>query len=325
MSSNGGFDMPDLHAAKRQLEQQLLLNTTAKALSAEGDTDEAGFKNIQGVGISYKRVDGKETDEPAVVVYVAEKASMDKISSEALVPEMVGDVPTDVRAVGEIVALSYKGRYRPAPGGVSVGHYKITAGTLGCLVSRNRALYILSNNHVLANSNNANTGDPITQPGPYDGGKVPSDVLAKLAQFVPIKFNGPVNQVDCAIAQTSTRLVSKLNKCIGKIGRQSMPCKLNLLVKKCGRTTQFTKGRIIDCNATVRVGYGTSGVALFQDQFIVESLSRSPFSAGGDSGSLIVSDEGNNPVGLLFAGSTEITIANPIDRVLSALKVAIVA
>lgn len=325
MSDKDGFDMLDLHAAKKQLEQQLLLNTITQALSAESDTDEIGFKNIQGVGISYKRVDGKETDEPAVVVYVAEKASSDKIATEALVPDMINDVPTDVRAVGEIVALSYKGRYRPAPSGVSVGHYKITAGTLGCLVSRNRALYILSNNHVLANSNAANTGDPITQPGPYDGGKVPGDVIAKLAQFVPIKFNGPINQVDCAIAQTSTRLVSKLNKCIGKIGSQPTPCKLNLLVKKCGRTTQFTKGRIIDCNATVRVGYGTSGVALFQDQFIVESLTRSPFSAGGDSGSLIVSNEGNYPVGLLFAGSTEITIANPIDRVLSALGVTIVA
>lgn len=325
MSSKGGLDIPDLLAAKKQLEQQLLLDPIAQVLSAEGDTDEAGFKNIQGVGISYKKVYGKETEELAVVVYVAEKVSTDKIASEALVPEMVNDVPTDVRAVGELVALSHKGRYRPAPSGVSVGHYKITAGTLGCLVSRNRALYILSNNHVLANSNDANTGDPITQPGPYDGGKVPDDVIAKLSRFVPIKFNGQANQVDCAIAQTSTRLVSKLNKCIGKIGRQSMPCELDLLVKKCGRTTQFTKGRIIDCNATVRVGYGTSGVALFQDQFIVESLTSSPFSAGGDSGSLIVSDEGNNPVGLLFAGSTAITIANPIDRVLSALRVTIVA
>ncbi len=315
----------ELIAAKEKLEQRLIFNTMEQSLSAESDTDLHGFKNIVGVGISEKVTHGHQTGKLCVTVYVAAKVKKDEIEAEALVPEEIDGTPVDVVEIGELHALPFKGRYRPAPGGVSVGHYKITAGTLGCLVRRANALYILSNNHVLADSNKAKIGDPILQPGPIDGGKVPADVIAKLSQFVPIKFGGPTNKVDCAISQASPRLVTPLNKCFGRISTTPLPCRLNQIVKKCGRTTQFTRGRITDCNATVKVGYGASGVALFQNQIIAVSLTSQPFSAGGDSGSLIVSDVGNRPVGLLFAGSATHTIANPIGDVLKALNVTIVA
>jgi len=251
--------------------------------------------------------------------------SKDEVEKAALVPEEINGIPTDVVSTGQLDALPHKGRYRPAPGGVSIGHFKITAGTLGCLVRKGRTLFVLSNNHVLANTNSANIGDPILQPGPADGGIVPRDVIAKLSAFIPINFGGAVNKVDCAIGQTSPTLVTPLNKCFGKISASPLPCRLNLLVKKCGRTTQFTRGRITDCNATVRVNYGTAGAALFQNQIIIQSVTPNPFSMGGDSGSLITTDVGNRPVGLLFAGSPTHTIANPISAVLAALGVAIVA
>ena len=101
-------------------------------------------------------------------------------------------------------AVEYKGfRIRPAPGGVSVAHYKVTAGTLGCLAvgrssPRNSRLLMLSNNHVIANSNNAAYGDCICQPGPYDGGTCPADQIATLERFVPIQYGGATNYVDCA-------------------------------------------------------------------------------------------------------------------------------
>ncbi len=313
-----------LLAAKEKLEEQLILNVTEKALSAESGTELHGFENILGVGISEQISSGKETGRSCVTVYVVAKVPEDQVEAEALVPQEVDGIPVDVIETGELHALPFRGRYRPAPGGVSVGHYKITAGTLGCLARKGSALYILSNNHVLADSNKGKVGDPILQPGPYDGGKVPADVIAKLSQFVPIKFGGPVNEVDCAIAQTSPKLVRPLSKCFGRISATPVACKRNLLVKKCGRTTQFTRGRITDCNATVRVGYGPSGTAVFRNQIIIVSLTRNPFSAGGDSGSLICTNVGNRPVGLLFAGSATHTIANPIQKVLSALNVSIV-
>ena len=142
--------------------------------------------------------------------------------------------------------------------------------------------------------------------------------------FVPIKFSGAINQVDCAIAEASSKLVTPVNKCFGRISAAPVPAQLNTLVKKCGRTTQFTRGRITDVSATVRVNYGPAGVAIFQNQIIVVSLTPSPFSAGGDSGSLIVTDSGNRPVGLLFAGSATHTIANHIGQVLTALGVTVV-
>jgi len=150
-------------------------------------------------------------------------------------------------------------------------------------------------------------------------------VIARLSQFVPIRFGGTPNFVDSAIAQTSPGLVTPLNKCVGRINSVPVPCRPNLLVKKCGRTTQFTRGRITDCRFTGWVTYGTAGRALFKDQMVVVSLTGSPFSQGGDSGSLVMSDVGNRPVGLLFAGSSSHTIANPIAAVLNAFGVSIVA
>ncbi len=311
--------------AQAELEKALLLDVAPMALAAEAGTEQYGFENVVGVGIGEKVSAGSETGEPCVTVYVIAKASRREVASEAIVPASVEGVATDVVAVGELVAQPYRGRYRPAKGGVSVGHVKITAGTLGCSVKRGSKRFILSNNHVLANSNAAKAGDFIVQPGPYDGGKAPKDVIARLAQFVPIKFGGTaVNLVDAAIATpTSSTMVSPKNVWYGTVSASPANPAMSMLVKKAGRTTQRTRGRINGLNATVRVNYGTSGVALFRNQIVIVSLTSAPFSQGGDSGSLIVSDTGNRPVGLLFAGSATHTIANPIKTVLSALNVQI--
>ena len=92
-----------------------------------------------------------------------------QLSRRDMVPQALDGIPTDVIQTGPIRTLQgHTGRIRPAPGGVSIGHRDITAGTLGCLVAKNGQTFILSNNHVLANSNEADPGDPILQPGPYD-------------------------------------------------------------------------------------------------------------------------------------------------------------
>ncbi len=91
-----------------------------------------------------------------------------------------------------------------------MGHFRITAGTFGCLVRRGNQLFVLSNNHVLANSNNAQLGDPILQPGPFDGGRIPEHVIGQLSQFVPVNFGGQPNLVDAAIVQVSPSLLSHL-------------------------------------------------------------------------------------------------------------------
>jgi len=62
---------------------------------------------------------------------------------------------------------------RPAPIGVSTGHPRVTAGTIGCRVKDSSGrVYALSNNHVYAWENKASAGDNVLQPGAYDGGDV---------------------------------------------------------------------------------------------------------------------------------------------------------
>lgn len=201
------------------------------------------------------------------------------------------------------------------------GHPDITAGTIGCRVTDGTNVYALSNNHVYANENSASPGDWVLQPGPYDGG-TDGDEIGALFAFIPIRFGSSTNNVvDAAIALSNTDLLGTATPADG-YGRPSIAIAapmINMKVKKYGRTTGLTKGKVSAVNAIVNVGYDT-GTARFVNQIIV---TPGTFSAGGDSGSLIVTERGNNPVGLLFAGSSTATIANPIGEVLTAFGVSI--
>jgi hypothetical protein len=217
---------------------------------------------------------------------------------------------------------------RPVPIGVSTGHPDITAGTIGCRVTDGINVYALSNNHVYANENLASIGDNVLQPGAYDSGVDPDDAIGTLAEFEPIKFNGLPNTIDAAIALSNTDLLGNATPSdgYGKPKSGTAAAYINQPVKKYGRTTGLTKGRVYAINATVDVVYD-SRVARFVNQIII---TPGGFSEGGDSGSLIVVDgNGRNkaddrkPVGLLFAGSDFITIANPIDAVLDTFGVGV--
>ncbi len=312
-------------------------------------------KNVVGLGVGYKETKGVKTDRMALVVMVTKKVSAEQLKKRDVIPAEIEGVITDVIEVGEIVALQARtDRWRPAPGGVSIGHYKITAGTLGVLVRdvETDEMLILSNNHVMANSNDATQGDSILQPGPYDGGTVADDTIANLVRFVPIQFESepppspcpfskaaaglanffawlmgskhrllPVviqqaNQVDAALARpTSPDVVSNEILEIGSVTEDS-EAELGMGVKKSGRTTGLTTGTVQLLDASVQVGYGGGKVALFTNQILTTNMSQ-----GGDSGSLLVEGAGNKAVGLLFAGSDTVTIHNPIGSVKDALKV----
>ncbi len=231
---------------------------------------------------------------------------------------------------------------RPVPIGVSTGHPEITAGTIGArLIDGAGYVYALSNNHVYANLNltpPAGLGDNVLQPGTFDGGMNSTDAIGTLAKFMPIQFDldltdatpGPNNVVDAAIALSDTLLLGNATPSDGYGTPKSTTVSafINQKVQKYGRTTSLTKGRVTGINATVDVCYDDlcSLVARFVDQIVIEGKGRVPFSLGGDSGSLIVSDDKNDKrklVGLLFAGATflnaNFTFANPIDPVLDGL------
>lgn len=174
------------------------INTVRSALK-QRSSELLARANVVATGLGYKVVDGKSTDTPCIVCSVVEKIAAAKLSARDLVPSEIDGVPTDVIQTGVIRAFQEPtGRFRPAPGGVSVGHKDITAGTLGCWVKRDGQWMILSNNHVLANVNEASIGDAILQPGTHDGGVNPDDQIATLEDFVPIELGGLPS--DCNIA-----------------------------------------------------------------------------------------------------------------------------
>lgn len=309
---------------------------------------EKPLANVIGLGIGVKWTNGEPTGEPALVVLVTQKLEKDLVSEEDMVPPELKGIQTDVLAIGypfagdEPLAASVQTlgkRARPAKGGYSIGHFRITAGTIATCVydilpggtvsppapgiGIPQRYYILSNNHVLANSNAASPGDPVLQPGPYDGGTDPADRIARLSRYVPIAFEPPMpralhnNLVDCAVAEGAFHDLDR-EICWSDMVR-GWRLKRNVLVgtrvKKTGRTTNFTVGRITAINATVDVGYGGGKVARFKDQIVTTNIS-----AGGDSGSLVTTLD-NVAVGLLFAGSSVATIVNQIENVRSLLRV----
>jgi hypothetical protein len=302
------------------------------------------MRNVVAVGVGFKIVGGVQTNQPAVVVSVAKKLPLVQLPEAARVPQTVGGIQTDVVETGPIFALQDPTqKMRPARPGISIGHYQITAGTLGCLVQRSGQVFILSNNHVLANSNNAQLGDAILQPGPHDGG-TSADQIGTLEQFIPVSFgiaggcgcspfalllrllglakasvNEPGNNtVDCAIARPLS--ADLVNPDILNIGIPTGvgTATLGTPVQKSGRTTGHTTDQITQIDVSVSVSYGGTNIAVFKNQ-----LMAGPMSQGGDSGSAVL-DMNKQVVGLLFAGSTSTTIMNPIQFVLDALQVQLV-
>ena len=270
-----------------------------------------------GVGISS---DG----EPVIKIFVA-RAGIPGI------PSALEGVPTKVEVTGMVIAYADPtARFpRPVPIGVSTGHPDITAGTIGCRVTDGTYVYALSNNHIYANENDANIGDAALQPGPYDGGQDPGDAIGTLYDFEPIFFDGRDNTIDAAIAISSESDIGCSTPVDGYVipGSDPVAASIGLDVQKYGRTTGLTQGEVSEIGVTVDVCYQTKGPFLcVKSAKFVDQIAITPgaFAAGGDSGSLIVTDDSNkNPVGLLFAGSSTHTFANRIGPVLDAFGVII--
>lgn len=319
-------------------------------------------KNVVGVAVGNKVTKGKKTRDQAIVVLVEKKQPPAALSQNDLLPRtltMQGvRTPVDVLEVGRIEAQKTRtDKWRPIVPGISIAHYKVTAGTLGAIVTDvfSGDKVILSNNHVIANSNNAKGGDDIYQPGPIDGG-TKADKVATLRRFIEIGFEeeegtcsfaelyasfgnwlarfissshrvrtkrvmqATKNYVDAAIAVPTVDFIEDIYEIGEVVGTED--AYLGLKVQKSGRTTGLTEGEITHLNVTVEVNYGDDGTAVFADQIMTGAMS-----AGGDSGSLLVTKLAHalypKAVGLLFAGSNQVTIYNPIDLVMSNLKIEI--
>ena len=310
-------------------------DSAAKAAKQRHTDELLGVSDVVGTAVG-RAADGS----PAVLVFA-------RSAGHGRVPQRLDGVPVVVHLTGEISALDIgpndkggvasaastttdprKRFTRPVPIGVSTGNaLECAAGTIGARVTNGTSVYALSNNHVYARGNAASLGEQVLQPGRFDTGCVydANNHLGNLSAFAPILFSTTAsNTIDAAIALSSTANLGRATPSNGYGTPRNSPTAavVGQAVQKYGRTTSLTKGTVVATNATILVNYGAAGTARFVNQIVV--LGGKPFSKAGDSGSLIVTNPGRNPVGLLFAGSSNgYTFANRIDLVLSNLGVTI--
>jgi hypothetical protein len=292
---------------------------------------------------------GADENGKAVIKVYVNYESNTFSKSAADVPAVLDEIPVVIEFTEPFKAL--KGKPQPPPDdgmdhkdkqippialGTSGGwRYDLAngyccGGTLGALIQTGGKKYILSNYHVfeadiVAGGNNrvATTGDPIIQPGLIDVGCNATN--AQNVATLVVSSSLPASNVDASTAAIITGMVDESGAIleIGTLSSSTVAASINQKVKKSGRTTGLTRSKVNGLNATVSVTYDNEcagGVAFtktFTGQIII--LNRgSKFLAAGDSGSLMVEDEDTNPgaVGLLFAGSSTLAVANPIADVL---------
>jgi len=220
--------------------------------------------------------------------------------------------------------LAQRRRHRPVVAGLSIAPANESfVGTLGCFLRRitsgTEQIFALSNNHVLVDTNRLPIGTQIVQPGPEVAPTRPGDVFAALSAFIPLQFPTsrlqPVtNRFDAAIAIVSDLRLIKTGSMfrINNYTPQLATALPGMRVIKSGRTTGVTTGTVTSINVDrVQVNYGTRTsprIATFNDTIEIVGDSG-PFSAPGDSGSVILNRDTGRPVALLFAGDGRTTTA----------------
>ncbi len=326
--AHGGPTREAIRRVKKRAEQDLLK-----------------LANVHAVDIAEKYTGGEPTGELSIVVYVDRKRK--QVAAKDRVPEEVDGISTDVqeqepdvlhpallRLEPDEVTLDAS-RYDTVAGGMGIGPcraiymeppyvpaegYYVTVGTLGAIVrdrSSGEAL-ILTNFHVAAVDDGWSVGDDIAQPARNDGGNCPADRVGSLQRAV-LSSN-----VDGAVVSIEERPYACEILAIGDV-KGSKAAAEGAAVRKRGRTTELTHGEVIstDYSTTIDFGDGLGSVTLVdQIRIAVDGSQSEMFGTSGDSGSVVVDDDGYL-VGLYFAGNSSGTrgVANPIAKVLSELDI----
>lgn len=305
---------------------------------------------VRQTAVGYKIKNKKITDEIGIVIYVSKKINESKLKSQNVssIPKEIEGVKTDVQPVRFFPRTVDDNRYRPIEGGIAtIRHPSDIPGTLGIVIKKGRKLYALTNNHVGANEDvfgvnprTAKVNDPWVQPST---GSPKKDRIAQLYRWNRLRVFSPsstsINYYDFAMGKiTGSPIGAKVNeiKEIGKVKGSKDP-KVGDIVMKRGRTTRKTLGRVIAVNQEVFVRYQ----GLYDCRFInqVNIVGHPdvdiPFSAPGDSGSIIVAADPDSSTdtykaeALLYAGGVneetgfDYTSASPIKRILNDYNITI--
>lgn len=253
----------------------------------------------------------------------------DKVIPESLTLESGGaSLPVQVVSLGVLQPFMPTSRNRPLRPGVSISHCNMTAGTLGAFAKRRESgdthTYVLSCNHVLTEYNSKSVDDRrIIQPGKFDHGRPPHDLVAELAHFVELRYDDRqyLNKVDAAIG----RLVGDGFLPDEGRGMSALPIsrtvRRNTAVHMTGRTSGLNHGVVRDSSARILLRYprgarSTSKVG-FEDVVLC-----SPFTRKGDSGALVFNPR-KEVVGMVVGGGDRATIFCKIGYICDLLNIEI--
>jgi hypothetical protein len=314
--------------------------------------------NVVGLGQGNKWVRGEDTQQDAILVFVKKKFPKNELSRNAMIPAVIDGVQTDIIEVGEMrLHADRKTVLRPARPGVSIGHFKVSAGTFGSIVydRHSEEAFILSNNHVLANltdgtDGRCSLGDTILQPGAFDNPDGSDHVIGTLKRFIPV--HRELNSAQCRIALLFEDLINKIirtfkpqyrvqvlrnndkiNLVDCAVALPANPADIDPDILEIGKVAGIKEAAL---GMAVKKSGRSSGVthslilatnvsmkiniSKRDSALFADQILAGPMSMPGDSGSLILTED-NFAVGLLFAGSEQATLFNRIDHVLDSLEV----
>jgi len=305
----GGGERPQTASRRVAGPEVATADARARADLEATSSDVLALPGVTGVGL------GRDERGTPVALLLLERPGV------AGLPRRMGSLDVRTEVVGTMRAFALTGRYRPVPIGVSAGNaIECLPGTIGCVLEAQGKRFLLSANHVLARQNQATIGEAIAQPSlpdadPSCASAPPPTLVARLSDFEPVVYDGRTpNLFDAAIAELADGGVcGTLPAFYGTPSRDPVAPILDAAILKVGRTTELTRGTIKAVDVKVKITF-PAGTALFVGQI----LTTKKFGAFGDSGSLIVTDDGAfHPVGIVIGGaSTGAAIASPIGPIL---------
>lgn len=304
-----------------------------------GGSTATGFISTSGLFVAPTGVPTTTDSKGNVVTTTVTVTAVSQVNSAASGSTKVTIFPTNANAQTGAIELG-------ASGGNSNDFTQsgntITCcgGTLGSLVTRSGSQFILSNNHVLARSDSGIAGESIIQPGLVDNPNCAvgtAATVADLSEFYNLE-TGPLPKIDAALAQVITNKVDSSGNILflgATLDANNVPVPgaphagapvspaINHPVAKSGRSTGLTCSTISSISTMTSVVYQRTcttdpNAATFTVNYTnLVSVLGGSFSAEGDSGSLIVTQDTADPIALLFAGSDTDTVGNPVSDVLS--------
>ena len=294
-----------------------------------------------------KVIKGTDTGKKCIKVYVEKKKPLSKINKkDRISKKILLFLKTDVEEMDMPKAYADRKKYRPIQGGCEISpagdRFVGTAGNIfyqeevsqeGKFIETVSQLflseklkqhfnliikfkwYIGTNLHVGAKGSILNNpiGTKIVQPG------VSSYIIGEVIDYIPI-LKDKINEFDeCLIKIDKSFEINREIINVGSVYGFKKP-EIGQKVHKYGRTTEYTEGNIIEIGMYLNIDFGIDGIISFKDMVRIQGLNNKSFSAGGDSGSLILAND-NYAVARLNSGNGIYSFGIPFPKIMKKLKV----